>query len=76
MPCSATSSGPCNTPAPPAEWATLKDELANDTSDQAAVDAATSRVDAALSRVRGVDLVPDQPEPTNPADNPNEPDQP
>ncbi len=61
-----------------AEWAALKDQIANDTSDQAAVDAATARVDAALSRVRGVDLVPDaeQPtEPANPAGNSNEPTQ-
>ncbi len=56
-----------------AEWTALKDQIANDTSDQSAVDAATARVDAALSRVRGVDLVPDAEQPTNPADNPNEP---
>lgn len=43
------------------EWAELKDQLTNDTADQAAVDALTARVDSALSRVRGVDLVADQP---------------
>ncbi len=42
------------------EWAELKDQLASDTADQAKVDELTARMDAAVSRVRGVDLVPDE----------------
>ncbi len=49
------------------EWAQLKDEIASDAADQAKVDELAARMDSAIGRVRGVDLVASD-EPTEPVE--------
>lgn len=59
-----------------ADFQDLRDQLANDPEDQAAIDAATARVQESIDALKAVDPNPNFPatgEPTTPGEEPSEP---